>query len=391
MKAHLAAREVGLKLVHGARVTLTDAPPVVVYVQDAEGYRHLCQVLSRSRLAHPKGEAGIGWRALAERSAGLIALLPFPDEPERVAPLAEAFPGRFYVGACRTLSAGDDARWERARALARTLELPLCAHNDVHTHARDRQPLQDVLAAIRHQTPGGPRRPEAVPQRRADAEGPGEMLRLWADAPEVVGRTLEIADSCHFSLDALRYQFPQEDLPPGHTTQSWLAQLVEEGLRFRYPGGVPEAVREQIQHELQLIEKLEVAGYFLALHDIVHFAIRNGILCQGRGSAANSAVCYALRITSIDPVRMGLLFERFLSLERPEPPDIDVDFEHERREEVLQYVYEQARPRARRDGVRGHLLPRAARRPRGGQGARALAGPGGPAGQARRAGGDAAP
>ena len=339
VKAHLAAREGGLKLVHGARVTLTDAPPVVVYVQDADGYRHLCQVLSRSRLAHPKGEAGIGWRALAERSAGLLALLPFPDEPERVAPLAEAFPGRFYVGACRTLSAGDDARWERARALARTLELPLCAHNDVHTHARERQPLQDVLAAIRHQTQVARAGRKLFPNAERTLKGPEEMLRLWSDAPEVVGRTLEISDSCHFSLDALRYQFPQEDLPPGHTTQSWLGHLVEEGLRFRYPGGVPGPVCRQVQHELELIEKLEVAGYFLALHDIVHFAIGKGILCQGRGSAANSAVCYALRITSIDPVRMGLLFERFLSLERPEPPDIDVDFEHERREEVLQYVY----------------------------------------------------
>ena len=339
VKAHLAAHEMGLKLVHGARVTLTDAPPVVVHVQDAEGYRHLCQLLTRSRLDHPKGEAGIGWRALAERSAGLLALLPFPDEPERVAPLAEAFPGRFYVGACRTLSAGDDARWERARALARTLELPLCAHNDVHTHARERQGLQDTVTAIRHQTQVARAGRRLFPNAERTLKGPREMLRLWADAPEVVGRTLEIADSCHFSLDSLRYQFPREDLPPGHTTQSWLAQRVEEGLRFRYPGGVPAAVQRQIRHELQLIEKLEVAGYFLALHDIVHFAIGKGILCQGRGSAANSAVCYALRITSIDPVRMGLLFERFLSLERPEPPDIDVDFEHERREEVLQYVY----------------------------------------------------
>ena len=339
VKAHLAAHEMGLKLVHGARVTLTDAPPVVVHVQDAEGYRHLCQLLTRSRLDHPKGEAGIGWRALAERSAGLLVLLPFPDEPERVAPLAEAFPGRFYVGACRTLSAGDDARWERARALARTLELPLCAHNDVHTHARERQGLQDTVTAIRHQTQVARAGRRLFPNAERTLKGPREMLRLWADAPEVVGRTLEIADSCHFSLDSLRYQFPREDLPPGHTTQSWLAQRVEEGLRFRYPGGVPAAVQRQIRHELQLIEKLEVAGYFLALHDIVHFAIGKGILCQGRGSAANSAVCYALRITSIDPVRMGLLFERFLSLERPEPPDIDVDFEHERREEVLQYVY----------------------------------------------------
>ena len=340
VKAHLAAREVGLPLLHGARITLTDGPPLLIYVQDLEGYRHLCQVLSQSRLAHPKGEAGVGWRALAERSGGLLALLPFPDEPERVAPLAEAFAGRFYVGACRTLAAGDEARWQRARTLARTLEVPLCAHNDVHTHARERQPLQDVLTSIRHKTTVGRAGRRLFPNAERTLKGPEEMLRLWKDAPEVVGRTLEIVDSCRFSLDALRYQFPREDLPAGHTPDSWLAHLVEQGLHVRYPEGIPAPVRKQIQHELQLIERIQVAGYFLAIQEIVHFAESRGILCQGRGSAANSAVCYALRITSIDPVRMGLLFERFLSLERPEPPDIDVDFEHERREEVLQYVYQ---------------------------------------------------
>jgi error-prone DNA polymerase len=340
VKAHLAAREVGLPLIHGARITLADGPPLLVYVQDLEGYRHLCQVLTRSRLGHPKGEAGVGWRVLAERSRGLLALLPFPDEPERVAPLAEAFPGRFYVGACRTLAAGDDARWQRAQALARALELPLCAHNDVHTHARERQPLQDVVTAIRHKTTVARAGRRLFPNAERTLKGPEEMLRLWKDAPEVVGRTLELADSCRFSLESLRYQFPREDLPAGHTPDSWLAHLVEQGLHVRYPEGIPPGVRKQIEHELQLIERLQVAGYFLAIQEIVHFAESRGILCQGRGSAANSAVCYALRITSIDPVRMGLLFERFLSLERPEPPDIDVDFEHERREEVLQYVYQ---------------------------------------------------
>jgi error-prone DNA polymerase len=340
VKAHLAAREVGLQLLHGARITLTDGPPLLVYVQDLEGYRHLCQVLSQSRLSHPKGEAGVRWRVLAERSGGLLALLPFPDEPERVAPLAEAFAGRFYVGACRTLAAGDEARWQRAQALARTLEVPLCAHNDVHTHARERQPLQDVVTAIRHKTTVGRAGRRLFPNAERTLKGPEEMLRLWKDAPEVVGRTLEIVDSCRFSLDALRYQFPREDLPTGHTPDTWLGNLVEQGLHVRYPEGIPAPVRKQIQHELQLIERIQVAGYFLAIQEIVHFAESRGILCQGRGSAANSAVCYALRITSIDPVRMGLLFERFLSLERPEPPDIDVDFEHERREEVLQYVYQ---------------------------------------------------
>jgi error-prone DNA polymerase len=339
VKAHLQARTLGLKLLIGSRLTLTDGPEVVALVQNGRGYAHLCQLISQGRLAHPKGEAGIPFQALARCAEGLLLLLPAPAPLLKVAPLAEAFPGRFYVGLCRTLSAGDEARLREALALARALEVPACAHNDVHTHQRDRQRLQDTLVGIRHGVTVAEAGFRLFPNAERTLKGATEMARLFHDFPEVVGRTLEVADACHFSLDSLRYQFPQEDLPLGHTPQSWLAALVEEGLPSRYPGGVPEAVRKQIAHELELIDRLQVAGYFLALHDIVRFAHERGILCQGRGSAANSAVCYALKITAIDPVRMGLLFERFLSLERPEPPDIDVDFEHERREEVLQYVY----------------------------------------------------
>jgi len=340
VKAHLQARALGLKLLVGSRLTLTDGPEVVALVQDAKGYAHLCQLISRGRLAHPKGQGGVSWKALAERAEGLLLLLPAPAPHEVVAPLAEAFEGRFYVGLCRTLSAGDEARLLEARALARRLDVPCCAHNDVHTHVRERQPLQDTLACIRHGVTAAAAGFRLFPNAERTLKASSEMRRLFQDLPEAVGRTLEVADACHFSLDSLRYQFPQEDLPEGQTPQSWLAALVEEGLHSRYPDGVPLAVRQQIAHELHLIDRLQVAGYFLALHDIVRFALSRGILCQGRGSAANSAVCYALKITAIDPVRMGLLFERFLSLERPEPPDIDVDFEHERREEVLQYVYQ---------------------------------------------------
>jgi error-prone DNA polymerase len=339
VKAHLQARALGLKLLVGSRLTLTDGPEVVALVQNAAGYAHLCQLISKGRLAHPKGEAGVSWQALAARAEGLLLVLPSPAPRSQVAPLAEAFPGRFYVGLCRTFSAGDEARLQEALALARGLDLPSCAHNDVHTHVRERQRLQDTLVCIRHGVTVDAAGFRLFPNAERTLKAPLEMTRLFQDMPEAVGRTLEVADACHFSLDSLRYQFPQEDLPQGHTPQSWLASLVEEGLQSRYPGGVPEAVRRQIAHELALIDRLQVAGYFLALHDIVRFALERGILCQGRGSAANSAVCYALKITAIDPVRMGLLFERFLSLERPEPPDIDVDFEHERREEVLQYVY----------------------------------------------------
>jgi error-prone DNA polymerase len=338
-KAHLAAKAAGLRTILGSRLTLTDGPPLVVYAQDLAGYENLCRLLSHSRLTHAKGEAGLSWREVANRSQGLWAVLPFPDEVARVAPLAEAFPGRFYVGACRTLSADDEPRLARALSLSRALEVPICAHNDVHAHVRRRQPLQDVLTAIHHGVPVGQCGRRLFPNAERVLKSPAEMAQLFADLPEAVGRTLEIADACRFSLDEIAYQFPEEDLPEGHTRASWLAHLVEEGLRFRYPAGIPERVRVQVKKELELIERLRFEGYFLTLHDIVRFARSRGILCQGRGSAANSAVCYALQITAIDPVRMGLLFERFLSEHRSEPPDIDVDFEHERREEVLQYVY----------------------------------------------------
>ncbi|KFE70535.1 error-prone DNA polymerase [Hyalangium minutum] len=340
VKAHLAAKEHGIKLLLATELTLMDAPPVIVYAMDAGGYANLCRLVSASRMSHPKGEAGLPWRAVAERSEGLIALLPNPAPAEQVAPLAEAFAGRFYVGLCRTLSAGDKAREAQAEALARTLNVPLCAHNDVHTHHRRRQPLQDVLTCVRHKTTVDKAGTKLLPNAERTLKSPAEMARLFRDRPEVLERTLEIANRCHATLDELRYHFSEEDLPPGRTAMEHLRVLTEEGLGVRYPGGVPPEVRKQIDHELTLIEALDFPGYFLALWDIVHFARNRGILCQGRGSAANSAVCYALQITAIDPVRMGLLFERFLSMERKEPPDIDVDFEHERREEVLQYVYE---------------------------------------------------
>jgi error-prone DNA polymerase len=340
VKAHLAAQSLGLKLLIGSQLTLTNGPPLVLYVEDAAGYSNLCQLISLSRMAHPKGEAGLPWQEVAQRSRGLIALLPFPAPLPQVAPIAEAFPHRFYLGIARTLEAPDARRMAQAQKLSRELEAPLCAHNDVHHHARRRQPLQDVITAIRLKTTVAAAGKQLFSNPERTLKSPEEMAQLFADCPEAVGRTLEVADRCHFTLDEIRYQFSEELLPPGHTPISYLRELTQQGLATRYPSGVPKAVVAQIEHELTLIEKLDFPGYFLAIWDIVRFARDRGILCQGRGSAANSAVCYALQITAIDPVRMGLLFERFISMERKEPPDIDVDFEHERREEVLQYVYE---------------------------------------------------
>jgi error-prone DNA polymerase len=343
VKGHLAAKEAGLQFIIAARLTLLDGPPLAVYVADAQGYAHLCELISASRLSHPKGRAGLPWRRVAERAGGLLAVLPeaptAPADEAVVEALAQAFAGRFYVGVSRHLVADDEARVARARALSERLEVPLVAHNDVHTHVRERQPLHDVMTAIRHSTRVAQAGTLLFPNAERTLKSPEEMLALFADMPEVVGRTVELAGRCQFTFEALQYEFSREELPPGQDPQGYLTQLVEAGLVGRYPGGVPEPVRAQIRKELELIGALGYAGYFLALWDIVRFARERGILCQGRGSAANSAVCYALFITAIDPVRMGLLFERFLSMERKEPPDIDVDFEHHRREEVLQYVY----------------------------------------------------
>jgi error-prone DNA polymerase len=343
VKAHLEAKQRQLQLIIGSRLILYGAPPLTLYAANTTGYARLSTWISESRLAHPKGEAGLPWRTLLDRTDGLVAVLPTaPDTPEHpaLAPLAEAFPGRFYVGVSRHLTADDDARVDRALHWAEQLEVPLLAHNDVHTHVRARQPLQDVLCAIRNGTTVVKAGTLLFPNGERTLKSSDELMALFPDCPEAVGRTLEVASACTFSLDQLRYQFSEEAMPEGLTPMRYLVQLVEAGLRFRYPSGLPDDVRRQIDREYALIEALDYPGYFLALWDIVRFARERGILCQGRGSAANSAVCFALQITSIDPVRMGLLFERFLSMERREPPDIDVDFEHERREEVLQYVYE---------------------------------------------------
>lgn len=341
VKAHLEAKQHQLKLVLASRLTLTDAPPIAVYVQNAKGYAHLCELISESRLAHPKGYAGLPWARVLERAEGLAMVFLDGEHDHRVAAtLAEAFQGRSSVGVSRHLSADDEARWLAAKRLARAIDVPLLAHNDVHTHSRERQPLQDVMTAIRLGTTLATAGTLVFPNGERVLKSPDEMLRLFADAPECVERSRALVDGCSFTFDELHYTFSEEELPPGMDRRTYLEHLCEEGVRIRYPSGVPEAVRRQLEKELKLITALEYEGYFLALWDIVRFARGRGILCQGRGSAANSAVCYVLQITAIDPVRMGLLFERFLSMERKEPPDIDVDFEHARREEVLQYVYE---------------------------------------------------
>jgi error-prone DNA polymerase len=348
---------------------------VVLLAQDREGYAHLCRLLT---LAHagegwsgggappvrrPREEVAVSLRALGDLSGGLFALHAGADEGA-VARLRERFGRRLALAVARHRVAGEEVRIAATRSLGARLGIPVAVTNDVHTHERRRQVLQDLLTCVRHGVTVEKAGRRLFPNAERTLKGPEEMARLWSDYPEGLEVAASIADGCLFRLDEIRGEHPlpplvaatapgpevavqerglQESGPapePGLAGMALLRQLCRDGARWRFAGEPPEDVTRQIAKELDLVESLGYSSYFLAVWDIVRFARGRGILCQGRGSAANSAVCFVLGITAIDPVRMGLLFERFISAERGEPPDIDVDFEHERREEVLQYVYE---------------------------------------------------
>ncbi len=290
------------------------------------------------------------------------------DESAALALLREAFGKRLWIGA--SLTYGEDMRGGLARraALARAVGAPLIATNDALMHAPERRALADVLTCIREKTTleAAGLLTQANAERHLKA--PHEMARLFASAPQAVAETIRFLDGLAFSLDELKHCYPEE-LREGHATpQEALEAFAWQGAEARYPDGVPERTREALEYELALIASLDYAPYFLTVHDIVRFARSKGILCQGRGSAANSAVCYCLRITEVNPANFDLLFERFISPERNEPPDIDVDFEHERREEVIQYIYERYRARARQPCRRSDHLSHALGDPRDGQG-----------------------
>jgi len=355
VRAHAAAKPAGLKLLIGAEIHPLDAPAVILLATDRPAYGRLARLLSVGRRRAPKGSCELRLDDLAERTGGLLALVCLQkkvgsaqpaegseggDEREALARYREIFGDRAY--ALAELHCGPNDRQELAQwiALAARARLPLAAANDVHYDVPERRALADVLLATRV----GSTVAEAGPRLFANAErhlkSPTEMADLFADFPAAIARTAEIADRCTFSLDELRYEYPEEHCPPGVTPLAHLTQLAWRGAQKRYPCGIPDKVRSLVEHELRLIEELHYEAYFLTVWDLVHYARSRGILCQGRGSAANSVVCYCLEVTSVDPERMDVLFERFVSRERNEAPDIDVDFEHERREEVLQYVYD---------------------------------------------------
>ena len=339
VRALEASRATGVKLIVGAEFQLEDGPKLLLLCENRSGYTALCELITRGRRASTKGSYRLRCVDLADGLPGTFALWL----PERIPDIAhgrwmrDIFGERAWLAVELHHGPDDAQRLHELEKLGRSLQLSLVATGDVHMHVRRRLALQNTLTAIRHRVPiaeagalifrNGERH-----LRRREALGTIYSAALMQESDAIAAR-------CQFSLDELHYRYPAELVPEGHTAISWLRHLTEEGMRWRWPGGVPEKVVAQIAHELVLIEELKYESYFLTVHDIVHFARSQEILCQGRGSAANSAVCFALGITEVDPARMNLLVERFISKERNEPPDIDVDFEHERREEVIQYIY----------------------------------------------------
>ncbi len=347
VRAHAAAREAGIKLVVGARLDLVDAPSMLCLPRDRAAYGRLSRLLTTGRRRAPKGACDIRLADLLDHATGqiLIALppgdggTPDPEFERHLISLRRRIGNSVHLAASHLYRGDDRARIGRLAGIADRAGTPLVATNDIHAHTPARRRLADVLTCIRE----GCTIDEAGYRLAANAERhlkpAAEMARLFRDHPDAVRRTVAVADACGFSLDELRYEYPDDEAFPGATPDGALSRLAWEGARTRYPDGIPDAVARQVSYELDLIAGLDYASYFLTVHDIVRFARSRGILCQGRGSAANSAVCYCLGITAIDPDRMDLLFERFVSAERNEPPDIDIDFEHERREEVIQYIY----------------------------------------------------
>lgn len=337
VRAHVAARDRDLKLIVGSELELADGPRLVALATDRAAYGRLSRLITRARRAAPKGGYRLTRQEVATGLDGCFVLwLPARDDPHGRW-VADTFAKRAWV-AVELLAEGDDRRrLEELSRLGASLGLPCVASGDVHMHVRGRRALQDVLTAIRLKITLHEAGFALYPNGERHLRSRARLERIYP--PALLAAGVEIAQRCAFSLDELRYEYPGEIVPDGETPASYLRRLTEEGMRERWPEGAPPAVQRLVEHELELIGELGYEPYFLTVYDIVRFARSRGILCQGRGSAANSAVCYCLGVTSVDPARMSLLMERFISKERNEPPDIDVDFEHDRREEVIQYLY----------------------------------------------------
>ncbi|KAB1075365.1 DNA polymerase III subunit alpha [Methylobacterium planeticum] len=358
-----------IRFLPGVRLVTEEGFEAVTYPMDRTAYGRLCRLLSAGNRRSWKGQCRFGFTEMLEAAEGQIfiamppgrRLTPPKSFAAHLEALAMAAPGRTYLGGSHAHRGDERRRLGGLAEIGDRLGAPLVAVSDALYHHPDRRPLQDVLTCIRE----GCRLAEAGYRLEANAERhlkpPAEMARLFAEHPHALHRTLEIAEACDFSLGELHYEYPDEPVPPGRTPQAYLEEKTFERARWRFPDGVPEGVEATLHEELRLIAKMNYARYFLTLFDLVEFARDKGILCQGRGSAANSAVCFCLGITAVDPAKHRLLFARFISENRDEPPDIDVDFEHERREEVIQYLYgKYGRERAAICSTVIHYRPRSA-------------------------------
>ncbi|MDD2746046.1 MAG: error-prone DNA polymerase [Acidithiobacillus ferrooxidans] len=365
-RAHSHARNIGFPLILGSEIALTDGPRIVLLVRERDGYVALSRFITRARGRAGKGHYQAHMADLPELMGCLAIILP--DSQSLRFDAADAIAVRDCLGAenvwlgVELLRGGDDAAQLReVLEQGRALDIPCLACGDVHMDRRSRRFLQDVLTAIRL------RRPLAdlgwALARNGERHLRPRPVLAELYPPELLAETLRVAERCQFSLDSLVYRYPDGACPAGQQRDDYLAELARQGLQRRYPQGVDTVVATQLEAELALVRELDYAGYFLTVHDIVQFAKGRGILCQGRGSAANSVICYALGITEVDPSRMQLLFARFISRDRREPPDIDVDFEHERREEVIQYVFQHyGRDHAALTATIIHYRPRSAMR-----------------------------
>ncbi|TCS10184.1 error-prone DNA polymerase [Caulobacter sp. BK020] len=367
VRAWTAAKDLDIRALTGCRLDFMDGTPsLLVYPSDREAFARLTRLLTVGQRRAEKGECHLSWKDFLEHADGQLALVVPPARLDEafeadLARMAGALRGRVWLAASRAYAAQDLRRLTRLDELAREARAPMVATNDVLYHGPERRPLQDVLTCIRE----GCTITEAGFRLEANAERhlktPAEMARLFERWPGAVERTVEIVERIGFDLSHLKEQYPDEPVPPGITAMQHLTDLAWKGAAWRYPGGVPPKVQDNLRTELGLIAKMDYPNYFITVHDIVQKARAMGILCQGRGSAANSSVCYCLGVTAIDPMEHRLLFTRFISENRGEPPDIDVDFEHERREEVMQYVYERyGREYAAICGTVIHYRPRSA-------------------------------
>ena len=354
-----------LKLLVGSRLVTTDGFEAVAYPIDRAAYGRLCRLLSTGNLRTEKGRCDLGFEDILGASEGQVFIV-MPHRltkafGERLAALDDAAPGRVYLGAVHRYRADEPRRLGRLAEFGARVGVPLVATADALYHMPGRRPLQDVLTCIREKCTIAEAGFRLEKNAERHLKPAAEMERLFAAHPNAVARTVEIAEACNFSLKELKYEYPDEPVPPGRTPQEYLEELTWSHALWCYSGEIPEKVQTLLRDELALIARKNYAQYFLTVYDIVRVAKDKRILCQGRGSAANSAVCYCLGITAIDPTKSNTLFARFLSMERHEPPDIDVDFEHERREEIIQHIYERyGRDRAAICSTVIHYRPRMA-------------------------------